>query len=427
MGALFLSILIKLSNFDIKINLFCNLRSINFVSFGIIVYSFIFLGRFWSHKIFRDKSLIFLIYPFLSLLAVIFFTSKGTDDPSLKYSKNIDAYRIIAGSYFMFLTAVIIYFHNYIIKDVYSFIYRVIWSFAVIYLVAYILIRFFNYQPLLYGEGTPALFFPFDSPNQAAVLLLILLFLALGLCVFLKKTVDFIILCPIFSLAGFQTGSRTYGLIYFLLFSFLILTLFMRFLQRHKIYYRELLNILFAILFTAILVISFNDRISSRTFSLFGNSLSEIIFKSSDSYRYKTNVLWGKSDDLKFDLTPFYVNFFSTQCISNSKKDDISNSKKVYLGNPDLHNVFLEFFVFGGVYALAGYLLFISSLIYFSISLILLNFNSLRLFFLKFTYLACLLCVFAFQYTNPIFGLKFIWLLYGFIIGMFLISKNKLI
>ena len=433
LSALLLISLIKLSNLQINFNLFCKLRSIDVFDFGVIVFSFIFLRMFWHHKTFKDKNIIFLIYPFLSLLTLIFFIIIGTNNLSLKYSSNIDAYRIFGGSCYMFLTGVFIYLSNYMKKiEVYSLIFRLIWSFAFIFLLIYILIRFFNYQPLLYGEGTPALFYPFDSPNQAGVFLLILLFLALGFCVFLKRTSDFIILCPIFSLAGFQTGSRTYGVLYFLFLFFLIFMLFLRFLQRYKIYHRELFNILFALLFSAILVLSFNDKTSSRPFSLLGSSFSEIVFKGADSFRMETNVLWGRLDELKLGTTPTKS---TLQCTSKSekadisiaKKADISNAKKADLSKPDLHNIFLEFFVFGGVYALVAYLLFISSLIYFSISLILENMNSLRSSFLKLTLFASLLCIFAFQYSNPVFGLKFTWLFYGSIIGLFLNSRNKLI
>ena len=423
LSALLLISLVEVSNLKISFNLFCKLRSIDVIDFVFIVFSFIFLRRFWLQKIPLDKKLIFLIYPFLSLLTLIFFIIIGKNNLGLKYSSNIDAYRIFGGSCYMFLTGVFIYLSNYMKKiEVYSLIFRLIWSFAFIFLVIYILIRFFNYQPLLYGEGTPALFYPFDSPNQAGVFLLILLFLALGFCVFLKRTSDFIILCPIFSLAGFQTGSRTYGVLYFLFLFFLIFMLFLRFLQRYKIYHRELFNILFALLFSAILVLSFNDKTSSRSFSLLGSSFSEIVFKGADSFRMETNFLWGRLD--KFGKTLTKSTF---QCTSKFEKADISNAKKADLSKPDLHNIFLEFFVFGGVYALVAYLLFISSLIYFSISLILENMNSLRSSFLKLTLFASLLCIFAFQYSNPVFGLKFTWLFYGSIIGLFLNSRNKLI
>ena len=429
---LFLFSIYLLSNVKVKFNLFCKVRSIDIIDFGFIFFTFFILRKFLSKNIFKDKNLIFLIYPSLSLLALIFFISIGPDDSGSNYSKSIDAYRIAGGFCYMFLTGILIYPVTYKKKiEIFSIIYLVICIFAFIFLGVYILIRFFNFQPLLIGEGTPALFFPFDSPNQAAVFLLILLFLALGLCVFLKRTSDFIILCPIFSLAGFQTGCRTYCVLYFLFLFLLISILFLRFLERYKIYYRELLNILFALLFTATLVLLFNDKISSRSFSVLGGSFSEIVFKKADLYRSKTNFLWGRLDNLKFDVTPInstpiYSNLIKSipsffQCTSNSEKVDISNSKG------DLHNIFLEFFVFGGVFALASYLLFISSLIYFSISLIIVNMNSLRFSFLKLTFLASIFCIFAFQYSNPIFGLKFTWIIYGFIIGLFLNSRNKLI
>lgn len=427
---LFLCFILLESNFDVKFDFFCQARRVDALHFGFIVFSFLVLHKNWRLNNFKDKNLIFLIYPFLPLLALIFFISIGPYASSLIYSKNIDAYRIIGGSFYMIITGLFIFSITYNHKkniEIYRSIYSIICLLAVIFLVVYILIRFFNFQPLLYGEGTPALFFPFDSPNQAAVFLLTLLFLALGLCVFLKRTSDFIILCPIFSLAGFQTGSRTYGFLYFLFLLLLIVILFMRFIQRYKIYHRELFNILLALIFSSILVLVFNDKTSSRPFSLIGVSFSEIIFKSVDPFRMKTNLLWGSLNTLKFDISVNKINLSTFQCRSNSEEADISNVKKAYLDKPDLHNVFLEFFVFGGVYGLAGYLLFISSLIFFSFSLIIKNINSFRLSFLKITFFASLLSIFAFQSTNPIFTLRFTWVLYGLIIGFFLNSRNKLI
>jgi hypothetical protein len=181
------------------------------------------------------------------------------------------------------------------------------------------------------------------------------------------------------------------------------------------------------------LVLSFNDGTPSRAFSLLGVSFSDIALKKVDSYRANTNFLWARPYNLKFDVTTIKNSFFTFQCTSNSEKVDRSNAKgtkidNLYLsGNADLHNTFLEFYVFGGVYALAAYLLFMGSLIYFSISLIVVNMNLLRPSFLKFTFLASLLSVFAFNFTHPIFGLKFTWVFYGFIIGFFLKFKNKLI
>jgi hypothetical protein len=248
--------LIKLSEFHVTFDMFCKHRSIDLIDLGFIFFSFLHLCLFPPLKMLKNKNIIFLIYPFLSLLALIFFLGLGTDNSIFNYSKNIDTYRIIGRSCLMFLTGILIYSAIPDSKkktEIYSTIYSLICSFAVIFLVVFILIRFFNYQPLLYGEGSPALSFPFDSPNQAAILLLILFFLALGFCVFFKKTADFIILCPIFSLAGFQTGSRAYGLLFFLFLFLLIFILFLRFLQRHKFYLQELYNILFALLLSAIL------------------------------------------------------------------------------------------------------------------------------------------------------------------------------
>ena len=285
----------------------------------------------------------------------------------------IDPYLLQGSAIFMIFSFLLLskYQENKIIKFVFKYVLINAFLFLVIYLCTITKVS----HIFIYGEGTPALHFPFNSPNQAALFASVLLMLGVGSALTLGKHKLVYIIIPVMLVVISQTGSRS--IMYMLAITWIIFLILIKKKFQH-------IYLILGTVLSVMLFFLFTDRQGLRSITFFKSSLPSLITGTSDPWRMKA---WAMHSNVQTSV----------------------------------HNIYIDFFIDGGIYVLAIFIIFLLSLIVPLLFAIWRNRNSKNYPF----YLSMGLAFFIILgslYSNPILHLRFIWVFWGS--GMAMIYNN---
>ncbi len=266
---------------------------------------------------------------------------------------------------------------------------------SVFILIVYAITRFYPLKTFMYGEGTPALNFPYGSPNQAALFVVLNFFLGLGVILALRKFYFLYFFVPVMVLATFQTGSRSMAILLVAgVLTFILLVLF-QWIYSKKCPWRELLNFLIGVVLAVFTLFLTLDTQSKRAISIFDSIFSNVAFEKIDPYRYRVNKLWKWSDVREAE-------------------------PKVEL-REGAHNAYLDIRLNWGKLSLISFIIFLLAL-FFSLMSLLWHKRRSTNYPLYGALLIGSGVVIGAIYVNPLLHLKFIWIFFGVSIS-FLLNK----
>ena len=275
---------------------------------------------------------------------------------------------------------------------------------ATLYLFVFIFTRL-SWSTFIYGEGTPALNFPFGSPNQAALFLALNLILGIGTALTLRKYLLLYYLTPIMIVGVFQTGSRSVTALLILGLAGLQSCILLRGMLINRFPKREIAHLILSTVFAGVCLFGLLDAQGTRALSVFGYNPVEIASGKMDSYRSEA---WNRA----IETTSSYT--------------DISGG--IYCPSPceaqGLHNAYLDLWLNWGVLSLASFLIFLLVMLYCSGTLAWRSRDEID-FPIHAGLLVGVVLVAAAIYGNPLLHLKFVWVFFGIIISFQFIGNMK--
>jgi hypothetical protein len=268
---------------------------------------------------------------------------------------------------------------------------------AAFFVIVYVITRFLLWRPFIYGEGTPALNFPFGSPSHVALLLSLMLIIGVGAALALKRYSLLYFIIPALVLEIFQTGTRSIAALLAAGGASFFLLILLRGLLTGTSAKRELLHLLLSAALAIIALFATLDAQGERALSIFKFSPVEVASGKADDYRGK---LWGKA----------YAKLTSD---AKATEELPMMENKVY----GMHNAYLDFWLNWGGGSAVSFMFFLLMMLYSATKLSWDN-RSEPHYYLYAALLICLGIVLGAIYANPLLHLKFVWVLFGLIISL---------
>ena len=319
---------------------------------------------------------------------------------------------------------------------------------------------------LYYADYSAFLHWPFPNPNHSGIYSVVL-FLLLSAVVIIKDKLTYLyFLIPIMSLIILQTGSRALAFVslaawlgFVLLFAF----------SNNKI---SRLNVFFHFLAVSLIsiaiIMSISNYPTNRALGIFDYNLTSILAGDVDNdirkewwgsnMKRRSNVpsqISGGADsknitlDEKVKNTIFNYDLASIlsgdadirkkwliKHMASSRSIEVLNESETVLPlekaeilpagihYKSLHNVYLDFKVYGGAVPYYAFLLFIFIL---SLQFFILVYKKRksRYYPLYFASFISMIVIFSMFYAHPLFGVRYIWVFLGFIISLLVINSRK--
>jgi len=369
-------------------------------SISITDISFIMAGCIFVVSCFKDgraKELIkmalsfwYILLPLFSLVLLYLVL------PLNSGNFEINSYLLAGCSIFLVISFLLL--SKYPEDEIVMFVFRYGLISVFFFLLMLICLFTLRFPPFYYGDGTPALHFPFNSPGQAAVFGSVILMLSVGSILALGKNKLLYVVVPIMAVAIPQTGSRS---VTWLLVNAWIVFLLLYFLYEKFILNKKPLQSIHLVLCTVLSIIFLSvfayDTQFLRSVSLFNTPIRELVSGAPDARREE---MWK---------TPFQAR-------------PICSKISVTATQGSLHNIYLDLLASGGVLSLALFSIFLFSLLMPLLMAIGRKKASKNYPF----YLSIGLTFFIILgglYSNPFLHLRFIWVFWGLVMAI-LYQKN---
>jgi hypothetical protein len=278
---------------------------------------------------------------------------------------------------------------------------------SVLFFIAYLLMRVKSYPLFMYGEGTPAMRFFFNSPNQFGYIGTIILLIGTGAIIVLKRSRFLYFFVPVMILSVVQTGSRSVfclmviGWLIFLIFSFL---------QKNK---KIVLHLILSTLLSVMILCLTPDVVNLR-----GISFLSKIYQNRNTSKKAIEILalddkwrqqeWGEA---------------VVKRLSNSPK--VSDQRKMpVVSQVSLHNVYLDFFCYSNLFSFLLFIIFLFSMVIPLLRIARKNTDSKNHLFYAAICLSFFIILGAF-YSNPVLELRYIWVFFGFAMAIVFVHDSK--
>lgn len=296
------------------------------------------------------------------------------------------------------------------------------------------------WKPFLYGEGTPALHFPFGSPSQAALFMLLNLILGIGAALALKKHYLLYYMTPILFIGTFQTASRSISYLLVIGLAGFLLLILLRGLISKRFPWREITHMLLSTVLAVVCLFSTLDSQGIRALTIFAYSPEEIASGKIDGYR---SEIWRQ------ELTKLFVNensainsyygFGEVQGLHNNSAINLhyrfgelrelhNNGATDSHYRPGeargLHNAYLDIWLNWGIWSFLSFLVFVFFMLYLAIKSVWGNRNETD-FPLYAALLSGVVVVVGAIYGNPLLQLKFVWIFFGLAVTLYLREIHK--
>lgn len=281
------------------------------------------------------------------------------------------------------------------VKKILAYLMHYIFITSFFILLVYAITRFYPFKIFMYGEATPALNFPFGSPNQAALFVVLNFFLGIGVVLALRKFYFLYFFVPVMVLAVFQTGSRSMAILLVAGGVAFILLILFQWIYSKKCPWRELINLLISLVLAAFMLFLTLDAQKERAISIFNSSFSNVVSGKIDPYRYSINKRWKWSDVLVVE-------------------------PKVEL-REGAHNAYLDLLLNWGKLSFISFIVFLLVLL-FSLMSLLWHKRISTNYPLYSALLIGVGVIIGAIFVNPLLHLKFIWIFFGVSIS-FLLNK----
>lgn len=289
------------------------------------------------------------------------------------------------------------------------------------YIIVVVLLLFASYgftrwtslEAFLYSE-TPALHFPFSSPNQMALFAMIHLILGVGVILSRQRSALMYLVMPLMILIILQTGSRSITLLSAA--GLLAMIGVAAVMAIHGVTRRRMLLHLLGSLFLAgsIAVFSIADLDNmqdpnARAVSVFKNDMQRLLLGKADDYRGRTWSMILKR----------------VQSAARDGKKSRQDDAVVIQGSEGgAHNAYLDLLLNWGHASLAAFLLFLAGLAAVLLRTLWRERRSVHL-----PLYASILIAFGGAlgaiYSNPLLHLKFLWIFFGSILALAAINRRR--
>lgn len=245
---------------------------------------------------------------------------------------------------------------------------------------------------LRYGTGTSTLYYPFQSPNQAALFGGLVFLLGVGGALIFKRTYLLYLVVPLSFLAITQTGSRSVTWLLLITWVAYVATLVVVARTNRGWLGRAVLHLLVSSIVAVALFAVSSSVVGFRSVSLFFVSLASIVSGDADLYR---GTQWAEIVHEPVSMLP--------QNIGN------------YINS---HNVYLDILVHGGVVIFILFLVFMAAVLTLAVILAWVR-RSSDSFPVYLSLLAAVMLVIGALYANPLIHMRYVWILFAVVIVLY--------
>ena len=381
-------------------------------------------GNYLLRQIF---SLWYFLLP-IALMAFLYTDQSALSDVKPSFTR----YLLLGLTVYMLLSGLAL--ARYPEKKILAYLMVYILIVTVFFLVVYVFTRFYPLKSFMYGMGTPSLNFPFESPNQTALFMLLNLILGVGVVLVLRKFYFLYLIVPVMVLGVFQTGSRSLAMLLIMGGVAFILLILFQWIYSKICPWRESINLLLSVaLATAALFLTM-DAQSERALSIFNFNLVEIANGKVDNYRDNANKLWRSGSGLKSEITEGSIEkgtcwsdlwdkpVVEPMVVEPMVVEPMVVEPMVAL-NGGAHNAYLDLWLNWGKLSFASFLVFLL-VMFFSLMSLLWHKRTATSYPLYGALLIGMGVIVGAIYANPLLHLKFVWVFFGLIIS-FLLTRHS--